>query len=195
MSGHLSKFHFRLKQSVGNQSSQSELLPHSPSATMACGPGNIFAFNHMQILLSLRTCSSPGPSHVQPFKKRITPSSFSLCCVNVSPLMYMFEEQKDSQRRRSSWQVASSPRLDLLREADFCRFEGTAFIMHPLLTELRSRLGLREGTGAGEQGYQQRRNENLLGKGGKGSDVFRDGREESHLQSKKDTIMASHQRA
>lgn len=51
MSGHLSKFHFRLKQSVGNQSSQSELLPHSPSATMACGPGTFL------LLTICRYCS------------------------------------------------------------------------------------------------------------------------------------------
>lgn len=36
--------------------------------------------------------------------------------------------------------------------------------MYPLLNELRSRSGLRTGTGAREQGYQWRRNENLMGK-------------------------------
>lgn len=35
MSGNLSKFHLRRKQSVGNQSSQSEPLPHSSGCSLA----------------------------------------------------------------------------------------------------------------------------------------------------------------
>lgn len=66
--------------------------------------------------------------------------------------------------------------------------------MYTLLNELRSRLELRKGTGAEEQGSQWRRNENLLGKGGKKKDVIRGGRGRSHLRNNKDTIMASDQR-
>lgn len=44
MSGNLSKFHLRLKQSVGNQSSQSEPLPHSSG----CSRGwRNFCFNYL----------------------------------------------------------------------------------------------------------------------------------------------------
>lgn len=67
MSGNLSKYHLRHKQSVGNQSSQSEPLHHFSGCSLA-GGGTLF-LTISRWLLSLRLCLSHGLFKTRLFKK------------------------------------------------------------------------------------------------------------------------------
>lgn len=73
MSGNLSKYHLRHKQSVGNQSSQSEPLRHFSGCSLAGGGTLVLTISRW--LLSLRLCLSHAFSRLDSSRRWTT--SFS----------------------------------------------------------------------------------------------------------------------